>query len=228
MAFLEGVGKAIGKASQSISDAKETISYVAQETRENIAKERQEKQIQKEAKRQEERERKADEIRKCPMCGAPIGGISAVCPMCGYEVKNAKTAASITELTKEIDKLEKRRNTVTDAIATKLSGRDNNPTDEKIASLIRNFVVPNSKSDIFEFMILAAGYMDAKVLAGKKAASEVSELVMKAWQSKFEQTFQKAKFAFGEDADFKKIRELYETKMKEIEDARPFSFLRRK
>ena len=227
MAFLESVGKAIGKASQGLSDAKETISNAAQETRDNIARERQEKQIQKEAKRLLEQEEQAMEERKCPHCGNPLSGISAVCPMCGYEVKVGKASKSISELTREIDKLERKRNAVTDALAAKLSGRGN-PTDEKIASLIRNFVVPNNKSDIFEFMILAAGYMDAKVLAGKRAASEISEVVIKAWQSKFEQTFQKAQFAFGNDTDFKKIEDIYYGKIMEIESERPFVFFRRK
>lgn len=228
MAFLENVGKAIGKATQSISDARETISNAAQETRENIARERQEKQIQNEARRLMEEEKRAEETRKCPHCGNPLSGISAVCPMCGYEIQGGKASSTISNLTKEIDKLERKRNPVADALTAKLSGRENNPTDEKIASLIRNFVVPNNKSDIFEFMLLAAGYMDAKVLAGKRAPRDVSAVVIKAWQSKFEQTFQKASFAFGNDPDFKKIEDLYYGKIMEIESERPFAFFGRK
>ena len=125
--------------------------------------------------------------------------------------------------------MNQKRNTVTDAIALKISGRDVNPTDEKIASLIQNFVVPNSKEDIFEFMILAAGNMDAKFLAGKEKVSEIADIIIKAWASKFEQTFQKAKLSFGQDRDFSKIEELYNTKMQEIEEAKKrFSFFGRK
>lgn len=233
MAFLEGVGKAIGKAAQGVSDAKETISNAAQETRDNIAQDRHAKLIEREAKRLVEQEKASEQARKCPHCGNPLSGIAAVCPFCGYEVRASKTSNAINDLTKEIEKLEKKRNTITDAIATKISGRENNPTDEKIASVIRGFVVPNNKSDIFEFMILAAGFIDAKVIAGKKAAEDVSEIVMKAWLSKFEQTFQKAHLSFGEDPDFKKILKLYEDKMSDIESERtlaanPFSFFRRK
>jgi hypothetical protein len=228
MALLNGVGKVIGKASQGISDMAHTINSAAQDTREGIARERQEKQLKSEVERREEQERAAEEARKCPKCGQTISGISAVCYLCGYEVKSAKTAASIRDLTKEINKLEQKRNTVTDAISKKLSGRHSNPTDDKIASLISNFVVPNTKEDIFEFMILAAGYMDASFLAGKAKMSEVADVVIKAWARKFSQTYQKAKFSFGEDPDFKKIQDLYDKKIQEIEDAKHFSLFRRK
>ena len=227
MAFLDSIGKAIGTASQGISDAAKTVSSAAQETRESIERDRQERAIQKEAERVAEQEKKAEEAKKCPKCGQPLSGISAVCPLCGYEIRNAKTADSIVNLTNEINKLNQKRNTVTDAIASKLSGRHENPTDEKIASLIQNFVVPNTKEEIFEFMILAAGYMDAKFLAGKQKVSDTADIVIKAWASKFEQTFQKAKLSFGQDKDFSKIENLYNQKMEEIEDAKHF-FRRKK
>lgn len=228
MAFLNEVRKAIGKASQGISDAAQTIGEAAKETKDNIARERQEREVEKRAKELVEQEKLAEDARKCPKCGHALSGLSAICPMCGYEVRNGKTANAIRELTSSIDKLEKKRNTVTDAIATKISGRSENPTDEKIASLIRNFVVPNTKEDIFEFMILAAGYMDAKVLAGRTAAKDVADVVIKAWDSKFRQTYEKAKLSFGSDLDFSKIQELYDKKMAEIEEAKPFSFFKKK
>jgi ribosomal protein L34E len=228
MAFLDGVGKAIGKASQGISDAAQTINTVAQDTRDNIVRERRDKQLKNEMERQEEQERVAEEARKCPKCGQPLSGISAVCPVCGYEVRSAKTANSISELTKEINKLEQKRNTITDAISTKVSKHRYSPTDEKIASLILNFIVPNTKEDIFEFMILAAGNMDTRFLAGKGPDTQVAVIVTNAWANKFTQTYQKAKFSFGEDSDFKKIQELYDKKMQEIEDAKRFSLFRRR
>ena len=101
---------------------------------------------------------------------------------------------------------------------------------KKIASTITNYVVPNTKGDIFEFMLMAAGNMNAKLLAGRKDAEGTTpEIIVRAWASKFEQTYQKARLAFGNDADFSKIKELYDKKMQEIEDARPRGlFSRRK
>ena len=224
MAFLNDVGKVIGKASQGLSDATQTIASAAQETKDNIARERQEKSEKKKIESLAKQEEIAAKAKKCPNCGQPLSGISAVCSLCGYEVRNAKTANSISVLTKEINKLNQKRNTVTDAIASKLSGRGENPTDEKIASLIQNFIVPNSKEDIFEFMILASGNMDAKYLATKKNETQLADIVISAWANKFEQTFQKAQISFGQDDDFRRIQDIYDQKMLEIEEAKPKKF----
>ena len=217
MAFLDGVNKAIGKAAQGISGAAKGIGDAAQGIGDNLPKIK------------SSNDSKKDDSGKCPSCGQLLNGITAVCPMCGYELRSVKSSSSISDLTKEIEKLEKKRNVIADSLASKISGRSTNSTDEKIASLIRNFIVPNTKEDIFEFMLLAAGNMDAKLLAGRKTVEGISEIVTKAWESKFEQTYQKAKITFGTDLDFKKIQEVYDKKMQEIDDARPlFSFARRK
>lgn len=221
MALLNDVGKVLGNASQGISDVAQTISTAAVEARDNIAKDRQEKAIEKEAKRLAEQERIAEEAKKCPQCGQPLSGISAICPMCGYEIRNAKTSSSIRDLTSEIEKLEKKRNSLKDALATRISKSTENPTDERVASLIRNFVVPNTKEDIFEFMILAAGYMNAGFLAGRDFITDVAPVVIKAWESKFHQTYEKAKISFGNDPDFSKVQAIFDKKMAEIEDAKP-------
>lgn len=167
--------------------------------------------------------------RKCPACGQLLNGGELACPMCGYDLSATVSSASVSDLAAEIGKLEQKRNTVADTLATKLSGRRESPTDEKIASLIRNYVIPNTKTDILEFMLLAAGNIDAKLLAGKKNVEGLSELVTKAWESKFQQAFQKAKISFGTDNDFGKIQAVYDSKLEEIEAAKPrFIFSRRK
>ncbi len=221
MAVLEGVGKVLGKATQAVGDA-------VQNAGDSLKKGWQESQEKKEEAQKKEAEMKAAKANKCPKCGNDISGISAVCPLCGYEIKIAKPSTAVSELLKEIDKLEKKRNVVGDAIAVKFTKSDSKPTDDKIASLIRNFVVPNTKQDIFEFMIQASMNVDAKVMAGKKQAEDVAEVIIKAWESKFQQTYQKAKVSFGEDMDFKKIQSIYDAKMKEIEEAKKFSLFRRK
>lgn len=167
--------------------------------------------------------------KKCPACGQSLNGGELACPMCGYDLSATVSSTSVSDLAAEIGKLEQKRNTVADALATKLSGRRESPTDEKIASLIRNYVIPNTKTDILEFMLLAAGNIDAKLLAGKKNVEGLSELVTKAWESKFQQAFQKAKISFGTDNDFRKIQAVYDSKLEEIEAAKPRSiFSRRK
>ncbi|WP_022762812.1 ion channel [Butyrivibrio sp. AD3002] len=83
MAFLNEVGKAIGKASQGISDAAQTIGETAKETRENIARERQEKEREKENQKFAEQEKAAEIARKCPHCGEVLKAFQTICPACG-------------------------------------------------------------------------------------------------------------------------------------------------
>lgn len=207
--ILDGVNKAVGKATQGLSGVAQGIKDTTKGIGESIG----------EAVPKGKNPVSSD---KCPKCGSELNGIVAVCPLCGYEIRNAESSSSVSELSKEIDKLQRKRRVITEAIASKISGRGD-PTDEKIASLIRNFVVPNTKQDIFEFMLLASGNIDANVFVGKSEIQGLSETVVKAWESKFQQTFQKAKISFGDDIDFSKIQNVYDNKMKEIEDARPKS-----
>ncbi len=194
------------KANEGLSGAVQSLSSVAQslgEASQEIS---------------ESFNRGRDGDKKCPGCGHLINGISAVCPMCGYEFRDASNIESLKDLTREIDRLERRRNSLSESLAKRRQGYGAiHPTDEKICNLIRNFIVPNTKEDIFEFMLLASGNMDNKILAGKNTTNDIiTEPVTKAWEAKFIQTYEKAKIAFGEDPDFSKIKSLYEKKMNEI------------
>lgn len=82
--------------------------------------------------------------------------------------------------------------------------------DEQKVTLIRNFPISNTKEDIFEFMILASSSI----------AGEHNEAVFNAWLAKFEQCYQKAKLAFGNDADFEKIQSLYDQTTKQVSKER--------
>lgn len=165
-----------------------------------------------------ESKKNTNKNRKCPACGQPIEVISVKCPLCGYTFRYQDIEkGAVQELVNEINKLEKSRGIITDSVRAKISGRNIYPTDEKIANLIKNFVVPNTKEDIFQFMFLASSNMDSWVLAGQETEG-VSELVVKAWENKFEQTYQKAKMLFYEDNDFKLIQEIYDAKRSDIEE----------
>lgn len=77
-------------------------------------------------------------------------------------------------------------------------------------NLIRNFPISNTKEDIFEFMILASSGI----------TGEYNEAVFNAWLAKFEQCYQKAKLAFGNDDDFVKIQSLYDQTTKQVSKER--------
>ena len=83
-------------------------------------------------------------------------------------------------------------------------------SDEQKVTLIRNFPISNTKEDIFEFMILASSSI----------TGEYNEAVFNAWLAKFEQCYQKAKLAFGNDFDFVKIQSLYNQTTKQVSKQR--------
>lgn len=119
------------------------------------------------------------EVHKCPQCGEVLDSFVAVCPSCGYELRGSSTTSAVKEF------------------ASKL---DNVTTEYQKENIIRNFPIPNTKEDIFEFMILASSNID----------EHPNKEVFKAWIAKFEQCYQKAKLSFGQENDFVKIQAIYE------------------
>lgn len=153
---------------------------------------------------------------KCPHCGEQMSTLASVCPSCGLEIQSVGTAGAVSRLAAEIHRLESKRN-IRKEERTRVS-----QTDEKIASLVRNFVVPNNKDDIFEFMMMASGNIDA--YRGKKTGSP--KVVIQAWEAKFEQTYLKAQSVFGNQSDFQMIQNIYDTQKAKTEKS-GFFFRRR-
>lgn len=116
------------------------------------------------------------EIKKCPNCGEILNSFTPNCPSCGYELRNAKATNYILDFSRKIEA----------AYTTKQKD-----------DLIRHFVMPNTKEDIYEFMILAATNLEA---GGDNTD---------AWLIKLEQAHQKAKYMFGDSADIKYIDDIY-------------------
>ncbi|MCD7919849.1 MAG: zinc ribbon domain-containing protein [Clostridiales bacterium] len=124
-------------------------------------------------------------IHKCPNCGETLSSFMVACPACGYELRDIKTTNSIKKFASKIEQAD---------------------SEEQKANLIRNFPVPNTKEDTFEFMILASSNI----------TGEYNEAVFNAWLAKFEQCYKKASLSFGTDSDFSKIQILYEQTVKKV------------
>jgi hypothetical protein len=155
------------------------------------------------------------EIHKCPNCGEVLNSFIVKCPACGYELRGAKAADSVHELAAKLEQIEsKRENYKSTSFVSKIYGDDGqiSKTDEQKVSLIRSIVIPNTKEDIYEFMILASSNIDVKVydLGNSRYATASRKNVSDAWFAKFEQAYEKAKLTFGNTSDFENIQRIYD------------------
>ncbi len=118
------------------------------------------------------------EIHKCPSCGEVLKAFEIICPTCKFELRGAKSSSAVKDLVEKIEKA-----------ALEI---------QKI-EIIKNYPIPNTKEDIFEFMILA--YSNLMYLNEKDLSD--------AWLVKAEECYQKAEVSFKKDSDFEKIESKY-------------------
>ena len=90
----------------------------------------------------------------------------------------------------------------------------------KKISLIRSFVIPNTKEDMLEFLILASSNINLQRYNDFDTISESEKAVSDAWQAKFEQAYEKAKLSFGDTPEFEKIHAIYKKKTGEVEKSK--------
>lgn len=160
-------------------------------------------------------------IHKCPNCGEVLDSFAVNCPTCGYEFRGVKGAISVREFAKKLEEIESKRPTSRFGFKKVLENQNTvNETDMKKISLIRSFVIPNTKEDMLEFLILASSNINLQRYNDFDAISESEKAVSDAWQAKFEQAYEKAKLSFGDTPEFKKIHAIYEKKTGEVEKSK--------
>lgn len=121
-------------------------------------------------------------VHKCPNCGDTVDAYETVCETCGYEIRGRNATSVVHEL------------------AIKLGKTDD---AQKKEELIRNFYIPNTKEDIYEFFILAISNIDT------------DDYDVSAWYAKLEQAYQKARLSFGNTSEFVYLTELYNNAKKQ-------------
>lgn len=202
MSVFKKIGNQVGKVASGLGEAAHDIGDAAKEVGKGF---------------KGAIEKSEEKVKKCPGCGQEMSAFTSKCPLCGYELTKVKTSGNISKLAEDIKKLEEKRNIKAELRASKKANTKVSPTDEKIASLIRNFVVPNNIEDIFDFMMMASGNMD--VYQTNISVSGNPAIVRQAWEAKFEQTYQKAKILFDGQTDFKKIQDIYDKQHSSFPDS---------
>lgn len=163
-------------------------------------------------------------IHNCPCCDYVIDSFMTKCPACGYEIRDAKSVTSVTELASKLERVQARQMPVIESKKSLLKmviGKDFKSDDEvreaerrferqkdqEKANLIINFPVPNAKEDMLEFMIMASSNINVK--------KGVDDEVSKAWLHKMEQICQRAKMTMN-SSDMIQIKSFYDNKKHEI------------
>jgi hypothetical protein len=131
----------------------------------------------------------AGTVYKCPNCGEVLQSFVTYCPACGFELRGTKTANAAHELAAKLEAIGSKR-------------------EYQRISLIRSFAIPNTKEDIYEFIILAASNIDG-----------IDDL-SKAWLAKSEQAYQKAKLVFGNSSDFQSVHNIFEEANEKMKEAK--------
>lgn len=167
------------------------------------------------------------QLHKCPNCGELLDSFRSHCPSCGYEIRDARSSNSIRELAQKLERIESERMAPIEEkkfLMKMVFGKDFKDEDEikeaqnrfdehkkqQKANLIINFSVPNTREDILEFMILASSNIDVK--------KGIDDEVSKAWLSKLDQVYEKAKLLMGSESSFTQIKYIYERKKAQIKN----------
>lgn len=150
---------------------------------------------------------KFGDVKKCPSCGAIVQSYQGACPECGYAFEGLTANSSAQKLAEKIDEIMKEASETSDkAMASSNSkglfgmGKDvmsgtmrvqqaEESAQKRIQEVIKNFPIPNTKSDLMEFIIT----MKLKSQSGQNAS---------AYFAKYAECIEKAKFLFPNDKDF--------------------------
>lgn len=162
-------------------------------------------------------------LHKCPNCGEVLNSFVTNCPTCGHEIRGAQGVSSVKQLALKLEQLEAKRppRKMTNIFSQTFSGGlQLQSIDEQKIDLIRNFSIPNTKEDVLEFIVLAAGNIDLKVYGLDASRYQMLNPVRRelsdAWLAKLEQADQKAEIMFGHTQEYMSMRNVYERKLKEI------------
>lgn len=125
---------------------------------------------------------KYGEVRKCPGCGKFVRSFEAICVECGFEFAGVEGNSSIMRLQSKLDGISARYGVNPFTAQQRIIER---------AACITNFPVPNTKGDLYEFVITSSNNIKSG-LGGLDPES-------KAWKTKCRQCWDKARLLLADD-----------------------------
>lgn len=135
---------------------------------------------------------KYGDVRKCPVCGAMVSALAATCPECGYEfsgvdanLSSQKLADQLIAIEKECEAEKKKEYKDVDPRwkdqeKAQIDAKYKNTiVPQRMRTLIETFPIPNTKSDLFEFITALLPKIGDRQL-GKAYRAKVEECILKA------------------------------------------------
>ncbi|MBR5604463.1 MAG: hypothetical protein IKW51_09770 [Bacteroidales bacterium] len=133
---------------------------------------------------------KLGDVKKCPACGAIVQSFNGVCIECGYEFSGVEANSSSKKLAKKIEEINERQ-------IQKAAGIDGPTIEDKdkkweimgkerimsICHVVKSFPIPNTKTDMFEFITTMQSNMlspDAYKLEADAYYTKYNEAIIKA------------------------------------------------
>ena len=167
-------------------------------------------------------------LHKCPGCGELIQSFTGRCPACGLEFRDKKSTSSVEELSAKLEAIEAERPHRAWTPLNLVSRYQATDTDEKKISLIRSFAIPNTREDLYEFMILSLSNINVFAYDELNSFSSGGWVGLSdAWRAKFEQACEKARLMFPDDPQFIALEGRYQQKNNSVKKAkrRPWLFI---
>ena len=127
---------------------------------------------------------KYGDVKKCPACGAIVQAYRAKCQECGYEFSNVDANLSSQRLAQEVL---------------------NAKSTEQKSQIITLFPIPNTKSDLLEFLTSLQPKM-----------RDINDPLASAYFKKYQECISKAKVSFSDDEIIKPFINSFEDEKKNM------------
>lgn len=150
-------------------------------------------------------------IHKCPNCGEPLPEFAIRCASCGYELRDVQKKSEVTRFLEKLS-------TLGDGI----SGA------ERKAKYIRDFSVPDTRDETFEFLAHASTCIDTRLITKanptkaemKRSEYKAQSILTEAWLEKFETVYKRAERDYGNDPAFLQIKNISDQKHHDLKSAK--------